>query len=386
MKENKFTIFALLAMTTIVIIAVAASGCTQQGSTANATPTPSPVQYKNVTDMAGRTVTLPAELKAVVPIYGPGYEKIVMLGAEDKIVMCADYHQTHAAWAHVIYKKLDTLPALKNPKGDTNVEDVLKVTPDAIFYFGNDKLVTRFTEVGIPVICSVGNNTSLLSLKDQMLLYGRALGPAEEKRAEEYCAYFGEKYANITSITSAIPESERPTVYVTSGIPLRTRGGNSVMRDTVEKAGGIYVAKDLQQGTVEINVEQLIKLNPDIIIIDHAPDLPDPSASATSNTSNSSVIRDQIMNDPRLKDLDAVKNGRVYLSPTGAFFWDAGQQGILQLEWMAKLFHPDEFQGLDMKQELKDFYSEFFYYNLTDDEADRILNHQLPAGAERWGY
>lgn len=386
MRKIGYNKLILLAVTAMVLVVMITSGCVQSDSTAPTTLPQAPAN-KTVTDMAGRTVVLPAEVNKVVPIYGPGYEKIVMLGAEDKIVMCADYHQTHASWAHVVYKKLDLLPALKNPKSSTNVEDVLKYAPDVVFYFGNDKLVEKMTEVRIPVICSVGGgSTSIESLKDQIRLYGKALGQEEEKKAEVYCTYFDKKYGYVTSITSLISEDEKPKVYVTSGMPLRTRGGKSVMRDTVEKAGGIYVARELPQGSMEINVEQLIEMNPDIIIIDHAPDLPDPSASATSNTPDGRSIIAEITSDPRLKDISAVKNNRVYLSPMGAFFWDAGQQGILQMMWMAQLFHPDEFKDLDMMKEIKEFYAEFFYYNLTDDEASRILNHQLPVDARKWGY
>ena len=153
-----------------------------------------------------------------------------------------------------------------------------------------------------------------------------------------------------------------------------------------EKAGGIYVAKDAPQGTNEVNYEQLLAWNPDIIIIDHAPDLPDPSASSTSNTPGAAEISDQILNDPQLQTINAVKNKQVYMNPMGAFLWDAGQQGILQLVWMAKLFHPNSFVNLDMKAELKEFYSKFFAYNLTDAQAQLILDHQLPPDASRWGY
>ncbi len=93
------------------------------------------------------------------------------------------------------------------------------------------------------------------------------------------------KKSYVTNITSKIPDSAKPKVYVTSGIPLRTRGGNSTMSDTVTKAGGIDVAQNSTAGTVVVSYEQLLAWNPDIIIIDHAPDLPDPSASSTSNTS-----------------------------------------------------------------------------------------------------
>jgi chemotaxis response regulator CheB len=49
------------------------------------------------------------------------------------------------------------------------------------------------------------------------------------------------------------------------------------MRDTVEQAGGIYVAADATQGTSVINYEQLLQWNPDIIIIDMPPICPTPA-------------------------------------------------------------------------------------------------------------
>ncbi|MFH0967994.1 MAG: hypothetical protein V1862_09965, partial [Methanobacteriota archaeon] len=84
--------------------------------------------YNTVTDIAGREVTLPANINNVLALYGPAYEKIVILGAEDKIAMCADYHKTHASWAHVVYKALDSLPAMSNPT-DPNMEEILKLSP-----------------------------------------------------------------------------------------------------------------------------------------------------------------------------------------------------------------------------------------------------------------
>ena len=338
-----------------------------------------------ITDMAGRTVSVPSTINNIVVLYGPGYEKLVMLGAEDKIDACADFHKTHAAWAHIIYKKLDTLPALSNPQAP-NVESVLNYNPNVVFWFGNDKYAAEMTNAKIPVICSVGNNTSLDSEKTALMTYAQVLGPQAVQRAQKYIDYFNSKESNVTSITSTIHDSAKPKVYVTSGILLRTRGGNSQVRDTVEKAGGVYVSKDAPSGTNVISYEQLLAWNPDIIIIDHAPDLPDPSQSATSNTSTASAIYAQIMNDSKLQNVSAVKNHKVYISPEGAFFWDAGEQGILQLQWMAKLFYPDKFKNINMTNVTEDFYSEFFNYNLTNEQTSMILNHQLPPGAEKWGY
>ncbi|PWR71325.1 ABC transporter substrate-binding protein [Methanospirillum lacunae] len=338
-----------------------------------------------VTDMAGRTVTLPASIDNILALYGPAYEKIVILDAEDKIGMCADYHKTHASWAHVIYKHLDSLPSFSNPS-NPNVEDILKENPDVVFYFGNDKNTQKMESLGIPVVCSTGNTTKLESLKDSLRLYGKVLGSEATERAEEYCTYFDEKLKNVLSKTSSIADKDKPKVYVTSGIPLRTRSINSVMGDTVTKAGGDYVAKDIVNATATINPEQLVAWNPDIIIIDHAPDLPDPSASSTSNTPNAQAVKEEFMSKPEFQNINAVKNKQVYICPMGAFFWDAGQQGILQLEWMAQIFHPELFKDLDMSKEVKEFYSKFFNYDLSDDQLTRIMNHELPENAKDFGY
>jgi iron complex transport system substrate-binding protein len=340
----------------------------------------------SVTDMAGRTVNFDSQPENIVILFGPGYEKLVILGAEDQITACADFHKTHASWAHVIYKYLDSLPDIDNPTSP-NVETLLGYDPDVVFWFSNDDNVKAMENAGIPVICSVGpSSTTLDSLKTLLMVYAQTLGTEAISRAEDYNSYFDEKYAAITDVTAQIADNDKPKVYVTSGIPLRTRGGKSVMRDTVEQAGGIYVAADATQGTSVINYEQLLQWNPDIIIIDHAPDLPDPSASSTSNTPGASAVYDQIMNDPQFQAVNAVKNNQVYLSPTGAFFWDAGQQGILQLQWMAKIFHPDLFTDLDMQTMLKDFYHRFYAYDLTDEQATMILDHDLPPNASQWGY
>jgi iron complex transport system substrate-binding protein len=372
----RFTKIMVILMASIIGI-IAMAGCSPAATT---------TASFSVTDMAGRTVTFNSPVKNALVLYGPGYEKISMLGAENLIVACADYHKTHAAWAHVIYKKLDSLPAVSNPSAP-NMETLLGYKPDVVFWFGNDDNVKAMENAGLKVICSVSSNTSLESLKKVLNVYAQVLGGDALKKSEEYNKIFDKIMQNVTSVTSKIAETDKPKVYVSMGNPLRAWGGKSMIRNTVEKAGGIFVASDVLQGTnAMINYEQILQWNPDIIIIDHAQDLPDPSVGSTSNIFRASAVYDQIMSDPQLQAINAVKNKQVYISPTGTFFWDAGEQTILQLEWMSKIFHPDLFKSLDMQKELKDFYSEFFSYKLTDEQATMILAHQLPPGAEKWGY
>lgn len=85
------------------------------------------------------------------------------------------------------------------------------------------------------------------------------------------------------------------------------------------------------------------------------------------------------MNDSKFTNLEAVLNNKVYLCPLGIVYWDYGAEGVLLMEYFAKTLHLDLFQDLNMTNEVKDYYSRFYHYNLTDDEANRILQHLPPA-------
>ena len=122
-------------------------------------------------------------------------------------------------------------------------------------------------------------------------------------------------------------------------------------------AGGKLVSQNISQQVPDVTMEQVISWNPDIIIM--------------GRMNNTQLV----MNDPKWKDINAVKNGKVYVNPNGVMYWDYSSEGILLLEYLAKTFYPDKFADLDMKTEVKEYYTKFYHYNLTDDEVNRILNY-----------
>ena len=44
------------------------------------------------------------------------------------------------------------------------------------------------------------------------------------------------------------------------------------------------------------------------------------------------------------------------------------------LQWMAKQMHPDLFEDLDIEQEVREYYAQFYGIELTDEQLDLILN------------
>jgi iron complex transport system substrate-binding protein len=88
---------------------------------------------------------------------------------------------------------------------------------------------------------------------------------------------------------------------------------------------------------------------------------------------------DELYSNPQWSQVNAIKNKKVYVNPMGVFLWDRyGMESALQFQWLAKMLHPDQFKDLDMVKETQNFYKTFLNYNLTADEANKILNAQNP--------
>ena len=46
----------------------------------------------------------------------------------------------------------------------------------------------------------------------------------------------------------------------------------------------------------------------------------------------------------------------------------------LMLEWFAKQMYPEKFEDVDMNTEVKEYYSEFYGIELTDEDVTTIFN------------
>lgn len=365
---KRFT--AAFFMTLLLIMSLA--GCGGQKTTSSAASTsaaPNTNAPRTVSNLDGSVVTVPAEVNRVAAIFGPAYEKLVVLGAEDKIVADGDFHISGWPWSNVIYKRLNTVLGIPNAHTNLNVEDLLKYKPQVVFDFPNAAQAQKMKDVGIVDIPTVMTG-KMDDTKNSLMVYAQVLGPKEEQKAQDFAKYYDEKVKMVTDITSKIPDNERPTVYFANQKILWTHGKSSDIPEVIRLAGGNCVSQDIQGGSnAQINVEQLLKWNPQYIFIDHA--------GSSGNEPAESVIK-KTLDNPDYQRIAAVENQKVFICPTGVFFWDSGVQKVLLLEWMAQKLHKAEFAKLEMEQELKTFYTKFFNYNLSDDQAKEILAHLNP--------
>ena len=324
-----------------------------------------------VTHIDGREIPVPDHVERIAAVYGPSYEMCAALGAEDRIAAAADVQIENFPWAEKVFSRISDLPCLQNVHSSVSFEELQKYSPDLVLTFNRPNELNQLEKAGIPAIGGL-TPKSLDEEKALVQVYGDALGGKAPERAQDYIAYFDEIQKKISERTSRLSDTEKPAVYYAGVDLLTTYGRQSDLIEVIETAGGRPVMKELNAGNhTSVNYEQLASWDPEYIFIDHG---------GMNDRQTVEEILAGTEKNSRYQSIRAVKNQDMYLVPSGVFYWDMGLQKILLVEYMAKILHPDLFDDLDMARELKEFYSRFFSYDLSDDEAERILERKDPAG------
>lgn len=318
---------------------------------------------------AGTQADFPEDPQRLAAVYGPSYELLTMLGAEDKIVVRADVQTDDFPWAEKVFSRIGQVPALDNVHTSVNFEELMSYHPDIVYTFPRENELNQLRKADVAALPGETEET-LEGVKKQVRSYAETLGKEAVERAEEYCAYFDEKLQQVRSRTDDIPEEARPGVYYAGVDILTTYGKHSDIIEVIEAAGGRAVSAKLNAGNrTQIDYEQLMEWDPDVIFIDHG---------GMNDGKTVEELKRELETEPVYKTLKAVKNGEIYASPSGVFYWDMGIQKILLVMDMAKTLHPDVFRDLDMAGEVMEFYDKFFDYKLGREDAEKILNRENP--------
>lgn len=317
-----------------------------------------------ITDAAGRRVTIPSIVTRVADPWPANNAMVLMLGGADKLVATSDQARRQP-WLRKLYPRIALVPAAFDAAGEVNIETLIGARPDVVLmaYGGAlPKWAEAVDSYHVPIILMP--NSSLEGLKVTARITGEVLGASESRAAEEYIRYFDDNIHKVLRVTSKLPDSARPKVlHTASGGILTVDGRQSVIDDWINIAGGVNAADVAGLGR-PVTMEQVAAWNPDVIIVGTAPN---------------QQSRQAILADPRWRQIKAVRDGKVFVNPSGAYLWDRhSAEAALQVLWAAKLLHPSQFTDLDVNQETRLFYARFFHHQLTDSELTSIMNATAP--------
>lgn len=319
-----------------------------------------PVQARTITDSAGRVVEIPEEVTRVFAAGAPASILVYALKPEALLGWpraLRDYEKPYIAEP---YRELPETGRLTGRGGGANLERVLALNPDLVIDFGSVRdtyidLADRVQEqTGFPYILVNGRFEETAA---SIRLVGEALGVPD--RGEALAADVEATFAELEDALDAVPEEERPRVYMARGPDgLETGLKGSINTEIIERAGGRNVA-DVpgRYGLVQASPEAVIVANPDTII-----------------TWDRNFFG-RVWSDPLWQGIAAVRKSRVYLSPTAPFGWidrPPSVNRMMGLKWLAGLFYPKRWSG-NLREDTAAFYQLWYHVDLGDAELDRLL-------------
>ncbi len=213
-----------------------------------------------------------------------------------------------------------------------NVEKVISLKPDLVVAcYGNGiGTVEAIKRFGIPVICF--NPRNLTQIMRDIYVLGVVCGVKEN--ATKLINWMVKKIDEVVGITSKAKVRPK-VVHILWNDPIWVSGRGTFVDELIRLAGGINAVK--KKGWVVISKEELLRMNPDVIIVN--------SGSGMGNGRD--ILYEWITNDSVLSNLKAVKEGRVYVVDADIVSRPS-YRIVYALEDFARFIHPELFgSGLD---------------------------------------
>jgi iron complex transport system substrate-binding protein len=324
-------------------------------------------------DVGGEAETISKPIKRIVALGQFGAEVMRALNAEDRLAAISK----NIADNPVFFPKISKLPMVAGSWYVPDYEAILNQNPDALItyiphaaYWAPKKneweeKLPGVTVISLSFINPKGEEPTGKGAGGRIGKHGglientRKLGYIldKEDEAEVFCDWY-EGYLNkIKSRTDGLSEDEKVRVYYEWGEYKWPRGRH---HQICIMAGGRDLFDDLPTSTGKIDPEWVIEQNPNIIIRAGGR-----GGYAVDDPSDMVAVRDSTLNRPELANVNAVKNGRVYVQ-TAAL--SNGPHTIVAIAYCAKWFYPKLFEDLDPKAIQQEYIDRFCHIDYDLDE------------------
>ncbi len=315
-----------------------------------------PVHARSVRDINGNAVEIPDQVNRIADLWPANNQVVLLLGGADKLVGTVEAIHKRP-WFVKVYPRIKQVPALSNGSS-VQSESLLAARPDVVL-LSQPSMQQQVKQAGLKAV--LVNFQTYDGLKKTVNITADVIGGKAPQIAKQYNAELDANIRLVSERTKAIPAAQKPLVlHLSDGKNLRKiDGGRSIVGDWIRIAGGRAALPDTAN-LVEVPMEEIVKANPDIIII---------------GGRNAAEAIAKIRKDPSWQSIKAVKNNRLHANPGGTFGWDRySAEGALQVLWAGKLFYPERFRDLDLAAKTQAFYQKYYRYNLSKGDAQRIVD------------
>ncbi|HJH31333.1 MAG TPA: hypothetical protein C5S50_03930 [Methanosarcinaceae archaeon] len=332
---------------------------------------------KNLTylDIFGKAETVNKPIERLVNLGWNGIDTTRALGARDILVCACGDFRSKLSLSYPVISKLPDVVSSDPAKCD--IEMILSLKPDAVQT--NLEAIWASGEAGqeqkrlfkeklpdMPLISL--NMREPDTLPENIRAYGYIIDREDE--AYEFVDWFKGYFDLIESRTMKLSEEELQRVYFEYR-RYQTKGSGDRYSHWYMVGGGRNIADDivgpdspLYSSVIDVDPEWVAVQNPDYIFIHASSQLPATERGyETDDTSTVAALREELMNRPELANVNAVKNGRVFVVDEN-LLGGAGQT-LMGTAYAAKLMHPDLFTDIDPQAIHQEYVDRFCYIDFN---------------------
>ncbi|MBU5228192.1 ABC transporter substrate-binding protein [Clostridium senegalense] len=286
-----------------------------------------------IKDMMGNEVTLQEKPKKIAAASSTFLGSLYAVGGES---ICTP-NLSKGSPAPKEAENLPTIGKVYNP----DVEKLISLKPDLVIaQFGiQNKLVPTLKESNIPVL--VLQMKTYDEVLENLKIMGRIVG--NEDKAE---AIIDNMNKEKNSIVKKLPKESKKIVilYATSN-DISVKLENSIAGNVAEilKLNNIASGKKPEKmgdEAIPFSIEEIVKEDPDVILV---------TSMVKSDEMAKEVIEKQLGSDPVWKNLKAVKDNKIVYLPQKYFLYNAGENFVDGIEFMAKGVYPEIYGELNEK-------------------------------------
>ena len=332
-------------------------------------------KVRTITDHAGNTVEVPEKIERIVidqiPIlstymayhHGKAPYIVGYAGSLKQVI-------SNTVLKDIAPELLDSQNTVQS-QSDINIEEIMKLKPDVIFYNASNKEhYETLKKTGIPCVgfATVGTNgpadpidryTQWLKLLEDVF--------GENGKTDDFIKAGQDIVKDVEERISKIDDSKKPTGVIlwkyVEGVPMVA--GKGVFGDFWLNRIGVKNLANETKGFAKVSIEQFYQWDPDILYLD-GPGLLDITTKDVFENSVEGI---------NFSNMKAVKDKKVYNTKLGMWNWfTPNPDGPLVLAWLAKSTYPEEFKDYDLKAMIKDYYKTWYDYELTNEQIEDMFD------------
>ena len=294
-----------------------------------------------VTDMVGREVAVPERVERIISIYRPATNFLFALGVQERLL---NYDGGVSDLRLLKSIKPDLIDLPSPPGGRFSIEEIISFAPELVILspYGDNLYLANRLMYGHDIPTFVLRVESFDEIIEATELMGQILAKEEQAAAimEEMT-----KFLQLTERISSLSEEDKKEVYFANSSLLESVGKGMLQTEMIEMAGGINLASEAGEGFLELSIEELLQMDPEVIM-------------------KSQFFRedlDEIRKDSRYRPLNALQEDNIHQFPSNLEPWDfPTPAAFLGLGWLCINLHPELYSDFDWDQMVDDFYTTLY--------------------------